>query len=69
MSMLITDIIIIEMIMIDVLMTITEIDVMIPMDAVAAVEMSVAVTYVLYIFVIHVVNVLEEICVLVSKKG
>ena len=67
--MLIIDITIIEMIMTDVLMTITEIDVMIPMDAVAAVEMIVAVIYAPYTFAILVANVLEEICVLVSKRG
>ena len=67
--MLIIDITIIEMIMTDVLMTITEIDVMIQMVAVAVVAMIVAVIYAPYTFAILVANVLEEICVLVSKRG
>ena len=67
--MLIIDITIIEMIMTDVLMTITEIDVMIQMVAVAVVAMIVAVIYAPYTFAILVENVLEEICVLVSKRG
>ena len=67
--MLIIDIIIKEMIMTDVHMTIIEIDDMIRMGVVAvAVEMIVVVIYVHYIFVTHVVNVLVEICVHVSRR-
>lgn len=67
--MLIIDTIIIEMIMTDVLMIIIEIDAMILGDVVAVVMMIVVEIYVHYIFVIHVVNVVEETCVLVSKRG
>jgi len=67
--MLITDIIIIEMIMTDVLITTTEIDVMTHLAAVvAAVMMIVVAIYVPYIYVTHVVNVVEEIYVLVSRR-
>ena len=67
--MLIIDIITTEMIMTDVHMTIIEIDDMIRMGVVAvAVEMIVVVIYVHYIFVTHVVNVLVETCVHVSRR-
>ena len=67
--MLITDIIITEMIMIEDHIIITEIDIMILKDVVAVVVMMIVVAiYVHFIVVIHVVNALEEICVLVSRS-